>query len=91
MPLTNGHAEFRFDGEHMHFKMEDTGSVVSCAVTAEYLASRGQLDGIHSQSYRALFTLYRSDIERIASAKYDMGSDRPIVTAFDLHIKFPRF
>ena len=85
MPLTNGYAESRFDGEHMHFTMEDAGAVMSCAVTAEYLASRGQLDGIHGQCYRALFALYRSDIERIASAKYDMGSDRPIVTAFDLH------
>ena len=84
MPLTNGSIKFRFDGEYVHFKMEDTGAVVSCAVMAEYLAARGERDGIRDQSYRALFTLYRTDIERIASAKYDTGIDRPIITASDL-------
>ena len=87
VPLNNWrHPEFRFDGDYVHFKMDDNdGAVVYCAVMADYLDARAALAGITGQGCRALFTLYRSDIEAIASAIYDRGNERPVVTPGELY------
>ena len=85
MPLTNGRfMEFRFDGEYIHFKLEDGPAVVECAVTAEFLDARAWSDGMRDQPRRAIFMLYRKEIEHLASAKYDMGSDRPLIMHHDV-------
>jgi hypothetical protein len=77
-------ARLQFDGEYIHFWMEDVGARVSCAVKREYLCSRALKDGILDQSYRSLFILYRKDIEALASDKYGRGGERPVVTVMDL-------
>ena len=85
MPLTNGRwPEFRFDGDYVHFRMEDGNQIVNCAVTMDFLDSISQRDGVNLRHHRTIFALFRDEIERIASAKYDAGSDRPLLTSYDV-------
>ena len=88
MPLSSErHPDFRFDGDYVHFKMEDyNGAVVHCAVTTSYLVGHATQSGVVGQGCRALFTMFRADIEAVASEKFANGSDRPLVTANDLPI-----
>jgi hypothetical protein len=76
--------DFRFDGEYIHFWMQDVCAHVSCAVKSEFLSARAAKDGIADQSYRSLFILYRKEIEAFASEKYGRGIERPVVTVMDL-------
>jgi hypothetical protein len=64
--------------------MEDEDHVsVACAVMVDYLSSRAEAEGIRDQSYRTIFAIYRSELEAIASTKYDAGFDRPLITIMD--------
>ena len=85
MPLTNGRfPECRCDGDYVHFKMEDSEAIVRCAVTIAFLDAMSQKNGLGLQHHRTIFTLYRREIEQIASRKYDEGDDRPLITIHDL-------
>jgi hypothetical protein len=85
MPLTNGRfPEFRFDGDYVHFKMEDGDATIECAVTSDYLHVRALAAGLSNQHTRAVFILFRDEIERLASEKYDGGSERPLVVTADV-------
>lgn len=90
MPLSvEKHPEFRFDGDYIHFKMNDQeGTEVCCAVMVDYLAARALVSGMEARSLRATFTEFRSDIAAIASAKYDQGIERPLITPSDLQAHF---
>jgi hypothetical protein len=91
VPLSNWrHTEFRFDGDYVHFRMDDEkGTVVYCAVMADYLDARAALARLPAQGCRAFFSIFRSDIEAVASELFDRGIERPIVTPGELyaHIK----
>jgi Protein of unknown function (DUF1488) len=80
---TVGPQHFQFDGEYIHFHLEEEGASVACSVKAEYLAKRAAKDGITDQSYRALFVLYRGAIEALASDKYHRGISHPIISMMD--------
>jgi hypothetical protein len=85
MPLHNGmFPEFRYDGHYIHFKMEDGPVIVRCAVTIGFLDALAQTDSIGLKHHRTLFTLYRDEVERIASRKYDAGEEMPLVTVSDV-------
>ena len=85
MPLHNGmFPEFRYDGQYIHFRMEDGPVVVRCAVTTDFLDALARTDAIGLKHHRTLFTLYRDEVERIASRKYDAGDGMPLVTTSDL-------
>ena len=88
MPLSNWrHTEFRFDGDYVHFRMDDErGAVVYCAVMADYLDARAALVGLPAQGCRASFSIFRSDIEVVASELFDRGIERPIVTPGELYV-----
>jgi uncharacterized protein DUF1488 len=88
MPLKDGKfPEFHFDGDAIHFTMEDGDEIVMCSVDPEYLITRSELDGFSDQPLRALFILYRGEIEQIASDKYDLGEVRPHVSQDDVTLK----
>jgi hypothetical protein len=85
MPLSNGKfPEFRDDGDYIHFKMEDGLVIVPCAVTIGFLDALAQTDAIGETHHRRLFSLYREEVERIASEKYDAGEGMPLITTADL-------
>ena len=85
MPLHNGmFPEFRYDGQYIHFRMEDGPAVVRCAVTTDFLDALARTDAIGLKHHRTLFALYRDEVERIASQKYDAGDGMPLVTTSDL-------
>ena len=72
------------DGKYIRFKLRDEDrAFVQCAVDIDFLFQRGLKDGIRNQNSRALFRLYLKEIEAIASAKFDAGSELPLITASD--------
>ena len=86
MPLSNGSDfPFRYDGRYIHFKLRDDDmAFVNCAVDGDYLLMRGLKDGIRDQAARALFLLYKHEIEELASRKFDSGAERPFITLSDI-------
>ena len=85
MPLfIDSNGPVQSDGRYIHFKLRDEDrAFVQCAVEIDFLFQRGLKDGIRDQNSRALFRLYQKEIEAIASAKFDAGSERPLITASD--------
>jgi hypothetical protein len=57
---------------------------ISCAVTVAVLAALARKDAIGLTHPRNLFTLYRAEVERIASKKFDQGQEIPLVATTDL-------
>ena len=89
MPLfSDSNDSVRSDGKYIHFKLIDGDrAFVQCAVDVDFIFQRGLKDGIREQNSRALFRLYQKEIEAIASAKFDAGSVRPLITATDSGLK----
>jgi hypothetical protein len=84
MPLS----DFRFDGDYIHFNLRDgDGALVPCAVTADYLYTRAQASGMKDQNARAIFVLFRSEIESVAMMKFRAGTERPLLVKADLTLK----
>lgn len=72
MPLKSGRAKGLLSSTTVEFAMRDGEKIVVCAVTQEALdnmigAARGTSD------YLVLFEIYRAEIERYASRKYERG------------------
>ena len=90
MPLSiEKHPEFRFDGDYIHFKADnDAGRVVCCAVMVDFLTARAAVSGMEAETVRATFMMFRPEIAEIASAKYDQGIERPVITPNDLNAHF---
>ena len=85
MPLfCDSSDSIRSDGKYIDFRLIDEDrAFVQCAVDVDFLFQRGLLDGIRDQNSRVLFRLYQNEIEAMASAKFDAGSERPLITATD--------
>jgi hypothetical protein len=85
MPLTTDpEAALVHEGAgNYSFTMLDSNASVACRVTAFYLLGRAAETGIHNLSLEALFKMYRSDVEKIASAQFESGIS-PWVTAANL-------
>jgi hypothetical protein len=86
MPLTtNPEATFVHEGAgNYSFTMLDSNAIVTCRVTAFYLLGRAaEMGCVHNLSLEALFKMYQSDVEKIASAQFDSGIS-PWVTAANL-------
>jgi uncharacterized protein DUF1488 len=77
----SGDYRFELDGQYICFRLFDPdGAFVNCSVSVDYLFLRGAADGFRDQNCRALFLLYRRDIERLASELFDGGAERPLIT-----------
>ena len=89
MPLfSDPNDSVRSDGQYIHFRLIDEDrAFVQCAVDVDFLFQRGLKDGIRDQNSRALFRLYQKEIESIASAQFDAGSERPLITPTDWGIE----
>jgi hypothetical protein len=86
MPLKSN-AESVFIGEgagNYAFFMFNNEALIWCKVTAFYLLGRASAQGIIENSLEALFGVYRSDVEEIASIQFDSGNYSPWVTAANL-------
>ena len=73
------------DGRYIHFKLRDRDmAFVNCAVEVEFRFMRGLRDGVRHRNSSALFLLYKKEIEQMASEKFDVGAEQPLITASDL-------
>jgi hypothetical protein len=66
------------------FEMREDGDLVHCMVSECALRNRARVDGDVEDGVEALFRLYRTEVENIASQQYDCGFKSPIVRALDL-------
>ena len=84
MPLAKGRfSDFRFDGDYIYFKMEDGDAIVPCVVTVEFLHAIAKKHGYTDQGARAIFVLFRREVEELCSSKYDQGNLRPLIVTAD--------
>ena len=85
MPLTSSTLDdisyTSFEG--MKFGMQDGNKRVLCIVSTEALEDRVALDQL-AETPRETFARLRSEVEALASEKYDADSINPRVTSDDL-------
>ena len=75
MPLTTDPQQrfANYDVFSIRFPMFDGTKQVTCLVTSEALQDLAAPDGRHLEPIEELFRSYRSQVEQIASDKYDAG------------------
>ena len=73
MPLTRDPQErfANYDLFSIRFPMFDGAKQVNCTVSSEALQDLAASDGRQAEPIEELFKIYRSEIETIASRKYD--------------------
>ncbi len=86
MPLTRApDPSFNPTIDGIDFAMiDDKQHRIVCHVSRETLQDRGARDGRDLDPPIDLFDVYRSEVEAVASRKYDTGSAKPVVTSDDL-------
>jgi hypothetical protein len=86
MPLkSNVESVFVREGAgNYSFTMFDSEALILCRVTAFYLFGRATEQGVKEDSPEALFVVFRSDVEKIASIQFDSGIAAPWITAENL-------
>ena len=87
MPLERAKIEFLGTGLHgIGFLMRDGTKEVPCRVSLEALSGRGDVTGLNEAG---VFEVYRDEIERAASAKYDCGQISPDGRVYVTSDEFP--